>query len=169
MSTFPLAINAFRILSILLPCGTMRIYFAMSKEGYTLSPFMYVIISAIAVFPVAIAFKVIIEKVKSNQMVYERAVTVFFLTVAIIEIIPILLVVYSFSQHATVAGMDELIVPGLLVLVFMAVGAFFIFLQGKVGVPEEERQQLTIFSLIAISLSNAIPIISIVGLLMMLP
>lgn len=129
---------------------------------------MYVIISAIAVFPVAIAFKVIIEKVKSNHMAYERAVTVFFLTVAIIEIIPIILIVYAFSQKTTVAGMDELIVPLLLVFVFMAVSAFFIFLQGKVGVSKEQRQQLTVFSLIAISLSNAIPIISIVGLFTML-
>ncbi len=148
----------------------IRIRFVSSREGeHYLSPFMYVIISAIAVFPIAIAFKVIIDRVKSARMTHERGVTVFFLSVAIIEIIPILLVIYAFSQHTTVTGMDELIVPGLLVLVFMGVSAFFIFLQSFVGVSQDQKQQLTVFSLIALSISNAIPIVSIVGLFMMLP
>lgn len=102
-------------------------------------------------------------------MVHERGVTIFFITVAIIEIIPILLIIYAFSQQATVTGMDDLIVPGLLVLVFMAVSAFFIFLQSLVGSPPDQKQKLTVFALIAISLSNAIPIVSIVGLIVMLP
>lgn len=142
----------------------------LGKRGeYTLSPFIYVIASAVAVFPIAIAFKGIIDRIKSGRMAHERGVTIFFISAAIIEIIPILLIIYAFSQNATVAGMDDLIVPGLLVLVFMAVSAFFIFLQSLVGSPPDQKQQLTVFALIAISLSNAIPIVSIVGLVTMLP
>lgn len=129
---------------------------------------MYVLIAGIAVFPIAIAFKVIVDRIKADRMPIEKGQVTFLITAAVIEIIPIILIVYMFSQEPKVASMDDLIVPGLLVLVFMAIGAFFIFLQGVVGVTEDKKKQLTVFSLIAISLSNAIPIVSLVGLFMMM-
>jgi len=132
-----------------------------------MGPFIFVIIAAIAVFPTLIAFKVIIERIKAKDVTRDRGLIQFFISIAVIEIIPILLIFYAYSNLSRVSDFNEIIVPGLLIFVFVAVGAFFIFLQGNLGVPKEEKQQMRIFTLIGIALMNAIPMMCIIGLLMM--
>lgn len=133
-----------------------------------MGPFIFVIIAAIAVFPTLMAFKFIAERLKSGDISRERGMINFFISVAIIEIIPILFIVYAFTNLNTVSDMNEIIIPLLLILVFSAVGGFFIFLQGIVGVAEEDKAQMRLFSMIGFALMNAVPIICITGLFMML-
>ncbi len=132
-----------------------------------MGPFIYVLISAIAVFPALFVFKITMERIKSGEGSIEKAQMQFFLWIAIIEVIPIILFVYAFSSDETVASFEDLIVPGLLVLVFMGVNALFTLLQGKIDVPEELKGRIQTFSLIGLAMINAIPIMSIVGLIVM--
>lgn len=132
-----------------------------------MGPYIYVLISAIAVFPALIVFKVTMEKIKSGDEDIAKAQMQFFLWVAIIEVIPIILFVYAFGSGDTVAGFEEVIVPGLLVLVFMGVTALFTLLQGRIDVPEGLEGRVQVFSFIGLAMINAIPIVSLVGLITM--
>jgi hypothetical protein len=65
--------------------------------------------------------------------------------------------------------MNELLIPGIIVIFALAFAPFFIILQRFVGAPEESKQAITTFSMIGLSLANAIPFISLVALLLLLP
>lgn len=133
-----------------------------------MGPYIYVLIAALGIFPLLIVYKITMERIKSGEGSIEQAQMKFFLWVAIVEILPIILLVFAMSSTETVASFDEVMVPGLLVLVFMGVGSLFTLLQGVTDTPADVKGRVKIFSLIGMSFVNAMPIISIVGLITMI-
>src|SRR5699024_10206850 len=104
------------------------------------------------------------EKMKENPEARGAAYNNFFIGVALSEVIPIALIVFAYATTDPVLEMNDVMLPGIIILLLMAVSMFFIFMQRAVGVPEESRNVVNQFSMIAIAMSNAVPIISLVFL-----
>ncbi|WP_026909362.1 hypothetical protein [Paucisalibacillus globulus] len=133
------------------------------------SAYYFALAAILAVIPILLIFKVNIEKIKENPSDVGSAQTKFFIGVAIAEVIPIILIVLGLMDLTPASSIEELYIPGLIVILCMVFAPFFILLQRSVGVPEEAKQKVTTFSMIAWAMVNAIPFISIVGLLLILP
>ncbi|MDY0409455.1 hypothetical protein ACFFIS_01585 [Virgibacillus soli] len=134
-----------------------------------MSPYLYVIATVLAVIPTAIIFKICTEKIKENPDRKERVQTMFFVGVALAELIPIILIVFGFIHMQQVEAIEELFIPGILILILMGFATFFMFLQRTFDVEKEMKNFMNTFAMIGVTLSSAIPIISIVSLMMMLP
>ncbi|MUK89697.1 hypothetical protein GMD78_15110 [Ornithinibacillus sp. L9] len=134
-----------------------------------MSPYVFSLAAVLAVVPMLIVFKINIEKLKENPENIGKLQTNFFIGAAISEAIPLILIVFGIANMETVAATDELLIPGIIVILTMVIGSFFVFLQRSVGVPEELKEQVTTFAMVGVALINAIPIISIVSLMMMAP
>ncbi|KNE21580.1 hypothetical protein KM914_09150 [Virgibacillus pantothenticus] len=134
-----------------------------------MSPYVFVAAAALAMIPILALFKINVEKLKQDPSLQARVQNNMMIGVAISEGLPILLIVYGFSQMESVAEISELYTPAIILLFLVIFAVFFIFLQKKVDVPEEAKAMVTQFSLISTFLVLAIPIISIVALFMMLP
>lgn len=134
-----------------------------------MGPYVFVIATILAITPILVIFKVMIERIKENPEQREKAHMQFFIGVALSEFIPIILIVYGFANLTPVASIDELYTPGLIIILFTIVAAFFIFLQRTVGVAEDIKQFINLFAMIALAMTTAIPIISIVALITMIP
>jgi len=126
--------------------------------------YFYVIAAAMAVLGVLFFFKTNVEKMKENPEVRGAAYNNFFIGVALSEVIPIALIVFAYATTDPVLEMNDVMLPGIIILLLMAVSMFFIFMQRAVGVPEESRNVVNQFSMIAIAIVNAVPIISLVFL-----
>lgn len=126
--------------------------------------YFYVIAAAMAVLGVLFFFKTNVEKMKANPEARGVAQTNFFIGVALSEVIPIALIIFAFSTTEPTFEMNDVMVPGIIILVLMVVSTFFIFLQRAVGVPEESRNIVNQFSMIAMAMANAVPIIALVFL-----
>jgi F0F1-type ATP synthase membrane subunit c/vacuolar-type H+-ATPase subunit K len=133
------------------------------------SAYLFAFAAILAVIPILLLFKMNIEKIKENPDVFASIQTKFFIGVAISEVIPLILLVFGMMDLSPAASMEELYLPGLIVILAMAFAPFFIVLQRSVGVPEEAKQAVNTFSFIGIAVANAIPLISLVCLIMMLP
>ncbi|MEN2767331.1 hypothetical protein [Ornithinibacillus xuwenensis] len=134
-----------------------------------MNAYLFALAAVLAVIPILFLFKINIEKIKENQENIGKIQTNFFIGVAIAEAIPIILIVFGMLDLSPVSSIDELIIPGIIVIFSMLFAAFFIFLQRSVGVPEEAKQAATTFSAIGLAMANAIPIVSLVSLIMMMP
>jgi len=132
-------------------------------------PYIFVAAALIAVVTILIIFKISIEKIKENPDAAEKAKINFFIGVATAEIIPILLIVYGFLNIEKVASIEELYLPGLIIILAVGIASFFIFLQRTVGVEERARQATNLFAVLSLGLVSAFPIISIVALFTMIP
>ncbi|WP_042143779.1 hypothetical protein [Paucisalibacillus sp. EB02] len=133
------------------------------------SPYYFAFASLLAVIPILLLFKVNIEKIKENPAEIGKVQTKFFIGVAIAEVIPIILIVLGMMDLTAVSTMEELYIPGQIVILSLVFSPFFIFLQKSVGVPEEAKQVVNTFSFIGMAMANAIPFISLVCLIMLLP
>ncbi len=134
-----------------------------------MGPYMFVIATILAITPIMIILKVTMERIKENPDQRNKAQTQFFIGVALSEAIPIILIVYGFSNLTAVASIEELYIPGLIIILFTVVAALFIFLQRTVDVEEELKQVIDSFAMVALAMTTAIPIISIVALFSMIP
>ncbi|WP_010099224.1 hypothetical protein [Ornithinibacillus scapharcae] len=123
----------------------------------------------LAVISILLVFKKNVDKLKENPEEYGNIQTKFFIGVAIAETIPLILIVFGLMNASPASSMEDLYIPGAIVIFSMIFAAFFIFLQRSVGVPEESKQKVTHFSMLVLMLINAIPIVSLVGLFMMMP
>jgi F0F1-type ATP synthase membrane subunit c/vacuolar-type H+-ATPase subunit K len=132
-------------------------------------PYIFVAAAALAVIPILILFKVNVEKLKENPEVRGKVQTNFMIGVAVSEAIPIILIVFGFVNMEPVGSMEELYIPGLIIMFIMAFSVFFIFLQKNVGVDTATKAVINAFSIVSIPLSTAIPLISLIGLLLMAP
>jgi len=133
------------------------------------SAYYFAFASLLAVISILLVFKVNVEKLKENPKEVGQIQTKFFIGVAIAEAIPIILVVFGLMDLTAVSSMEELYIPGLIVILSLVFAPFFVFLQKSVGVPEDAKQVVNTFSFIGMAMANAIPFISLVGLIMMLP
>lgn len=129
----------------------------------------FALASVIGTVSIAIVFKIALEQLKNAPGERERAQTYFFIRVAIAEVIPIILLILGFSYLDTVSDMSELVIPGFFIILSLMIGPFFIFLQSKVDVPEKSKPAVNTFTFIGLSIITGIPIVSLVGLLLLLP
>lgn len=134
-------------------------------------PAQYIFVAAavLAVIPILVLFKVNMEKLKEDPKQREKIQTRFMIGVALSEAIPILLIVWGFIEVAPVSSMEELYIPGIIVIFIMVFAAFFIFLQKSVGVAPEAKQTINSFAMVSIPIAMAIPIIALVSLFTMMP
>lgn len=133
-----------------------------------MSPYLFVVAALLAVLPILLIFKISIESIKENPNDYMKVQQRFFIWVAVAEIIPILLIIYGFSNMDTVYPIEELLLPGIIVLFTIGFASLFIFLQRIIDVNEESRGIIQQFVMLSIALVNAIPLISIVSLFLMM-
>ncbi|MBP2076179.1 hypothetical protein [Oceanobacillus polygoni] len=126
-----------------------------------MSPYMFTAAAIIAVIGILIVFKVNLDKIKEDPEQVAKAQSNFFIGVAIIEILPLIMIVFALI-HAVPLPIEEIYIPAFIIIILMAFAMFFIFLQRKVDVEEDRKQAVNQFSIIAIALANAIPIIALV-------
>jgi F0F1-type ATP synthase membrane subunit c/vacuolar-type H+-ATPase subunit K len=135
-----------------------------------MSPAYYFAAAAIlASLSILLIFKINIEKLKENPDNVGAIQTKFFIGVAIAELLPIIFIILGLVNLTTASSIEELYLPGIIVIFAMVFGPLFILLQRSVGVPEEAKQKVMTFSMIGMALANAIPFVSLVGLFMMMP
>ncbi|SES87701.1 hypothetical protein SAMN05216389_10316 [Oceanobacillus limi] len=134
-----------------------------------MSPYVFVLAAVLAVIPILFFYKINLEKLKENPTLKEKYQTNLFIGVGISEAIPIILIVFGMANMETVGSFDELLIPGMIVILIMAIGSFFVLLQRSVDVTKENKEAVNTFSFVSLALMNAIPIISIVSLFMMAP
>ncbi|WP_087973594.1 hypothetical protein [Oceanobacillus rekensis] len=126
-----------------------------------MSTYLFVAAAVIAVIGIMIVFKINMDKIKENPEQLENAQQKFFIGVAMSESIPILLVIFALI-NAEPVPVEDLYLPMAIVILMMVFAAFFIFLQRNVDVEKAQKQQVNTFSMIALMLANAIPIIALV-------
>ena len=131
--------------------------------------YYFVIATALAVLPIAFIFKISLERLIEDPSSIEKTQTKFFLWIAVVETLPILFVIFGFINAEPVQTMNELMMPGIIVVMLAAFGVIFILLQRLSRIPEEIKGTVNTFVAIGIALINSIPIISIVALLTMMP
>lgn len=134
-----------------------------------MGPYIFVIATIIAIVPILIISKIAMDRIKESPEQREKIYSQFFIGIALSETIPIILIIYGFANLSAVANIEELYTPGLIIILFTIVAAIFIFLQRAVDVTEEIKGMVSTFSLIALAMTTAIPIISIVALFSMIP
>ena len=133
------------------------------------SAYLFASAAILACISILLIFKINIEKIKENPEEIAKVQTKFFIGVAVAETIPIILIILGMMDLSPASSMEELYIPGLIVILALIFAPFFIFLQKSVGVPEEAKQTVNSFSMIGIGMANAIPLVSLVCLIMMMP
>jgi|GEM_PF-6363698 len=136
-----------------------------------MSPYIFVVAAALAVIPMLIIFKVTIERIKEDPSpaTRKKATTQFFIGIFLSEVIPIILFIYGFANLVPADQMEDLFVPGLIILLLILISGLFVFMQRTFDVPAELKDQLNVFAVIGFAVTNTIPILTIVGLIMMIP
>lgn len=128
-------------------------------------PYLFAAAALLAGVGIMIVFKINLDKVKDNPENAEKAKNNFFIGTAIVETIPIVLIVFALI-NATDYSMQEVYVPISIIIATMVFSLFFIFLQRRVDVDEESRRTVNSFAIVALALSNSIPLVSLIMLLM---
>lgn len=134
-----------------------------------MNPYIFVIAVAIAILPILIIYKVTIERIKEQPKQLAKAQTQFLIGSALSEVIPIILIVYGFSNLAPVEDIQELYIPGIIIILITSISAFFILLQRTVGVEKDIQGIVNQFAILSLSITSALPIISIIALVSMIP
>src|SRR5690625_451288 len=124
---------------------------------------------ALSVLPIAIIFKISMDRLKENPEERFSIQQKFFIWVFISEIIPIILVVFGFVNMAPAEKIIDMLVPAIIIVAIILFGVVFIFVQRLVDVPADMKEMMTTFTLIGISLMFSMPIISTVAFFSMLP
>lgn len=132
------------------------------------SVYYFVLAVLIAVIGISVNFKFHIDKMKDNPTDQGKIQTKFFIANAIIEIIPIILVVWGFMNTRPVSSTADLLIPIAITIIATLFGVLFIFLQSKVDVTEEIKAFIRSFTFIGLMMILAFPIIAIVAMLLML-
>ena len=125
--------------------------------------YIFVIAAAVAVFGILMMYKKNVERLKENPSQVAEVHKNFFIGTAVIEALPIVLLILGFVNVEPVP-MEQIYLPAIIVIMLIAFSVFFIFLQRAVGTDEDSKQVVTSFSMIAVMMSNAIPIIALVFL-----
>lgn len=134
-----------------------------------MSPYLFVMATIVSVIPILFIFKITVERMKDDPSLIQKAQIQFFLWVAILEIIPIILIIYGMANIESVSRIEELYMPGIIILLVSGFAALFIFLQRTFDVEEDLKETMNMFAMISLAMTNAIPIMSIVSLFLMMP
>lgn len=125
---------------------------------------LYVVAALMAVLGVVFFYKMNVEKLKENPDNAPKIHTSFFIGVAASEVIPIGFLILALVTIDPIYSVSDVILPAVLIGLIMVFSIFFIFMQRSIGVPEESKQTINQFSMIALAMSMAVPILSIVFL-----
>ncbi|MGP4063897.1 hypothetical protein ACTWPF_03175 [Oceanobacillus sp. M65] len=131
--------------------------------------YYFVAAAVLAALPILTLYKVLVGKLKEEPSAQASIQQKFFIGVALSETIPLLLIVFGYINITPVNSVEELYIPGLIVLFIMAYAVFFIFLQRNVDVTPEAKPIVQSFTLISLALALGVPIIALVSLFMMMP
>ena len=127
--------------------------------------YYFVAATLLAIIPILVVFKITIEKLRENPEDREQLFTRFFILVFGIEVLPIILVILGNINQEKVSDISELYVPGLTIILAYVFAYIFITMQ-RINDTEVDTRM---FRIIAFALTSAIPIVSIVMLITMLP
>lgn len=134
-----------------------------------MNPYLFVLATLLAIVPILVIFKVSMERIKENPRSASKSQVQFMIGVALSDMIPIIIIIYAFMNIATVQDITELYSPGIIIILSVIIALFFIFLQRIVDVEKEAKNIVDSFTLISMALVVSIPIISIIGLVSMIP
>ncbi|MBM7573573.1 hypothetical protein [Aquibacillus albus] len=143
---------------------------------------LFVLASAIAVVGIVTAFKqmmVVVEgKLEKEEVVstnsLQKQLSGFFIRVALIESIPIVLIVFGFIQMETwVGNQSDILLPLIIIIIILVFGIINVFLsRGSLlafnDLPKEAKTFIQTLIFIGMAMVSAIPIISIVAMFIML-
>ncbi|WNF38347.1 hypothetical protein RJD24_07960 [Bacillaceae bacterium IKA-2] len=141
---------------------------------------LFVIAAYIAVIGIFIAYKQLLatieERINDNEIVtqgnFQKEMSRFFIKVPLIEIVPILLIIFGFIQLEDVQGtgqLSDIIIPFGFVLIVLVFGITNVLLLRArlVSIKDIDNQSkpfINALSFIGISLLAAIPIVSFVAM-----
>ena len=134
-----------------------------------MSPYVFVIATVLALIPILIIFKVSIERIKEDNKIAQKAQLHFMIGAALSEIIPIIIIIYGFNNLTAVESIDELYVPGIIILLAMGISSFFILLQRIVDVNQDIKAIVNQFTFLSLAMTASLPIISMISLVLMMP
>lgn len=131
--------------------------------------YLFVVAAILAAVSISVLFKINIGKIKEQPELANKVQTNFFIGVAISEAIPLILLIFGIINTETVSSIEQLFIPAIIIILTIVCASFFLFLQSKVDVIEENKASVTTFTAIGIAMVNAIPLISLVFLFTLTP
>ncbi|WP_100009931.1 hypothetical protein [Lentibacillus sediminis] len=134
-----------------------------------MTSYIFVIAAWLAALPTLVLFKKYLDQLKKDPSQSQAVLQKFSIGASVSEIIPIILLVYGFTQVQAVQDASELFIPGILILLLLVLIVIFIFMQRMVDVEPEAKQNVGNFANMALGLSCAIPIACLVALFTMMP
>jgi F0F1-type ATP synthase membrane subunit c/vacuolar-type H+-ATPase subunit K len=153
-------------------------------EGMLSPVWLFVIAAIIAVFGIIFGFKVMIAGIESklenkiplNQQTLQPELTRFFITIGIVETIPIILLVLGFSQLDTLYNQqpgDKIMIPFSIVIITILFGIINVVITrsrlfNENELTNESRNLINTIAFIGIGMVSAVPSISIIALLLLL-
>src|SRR5699024_12629572 len=93
--------------------------------------YIFTLASIIPIIDIAILFKLTLTKLVSNTEPVPKIIIRFFITVAIIEIILIILFVYGFANRETAASIEEVLVSSIILIHVLVACYSFVFFKKK--------------------------------------
>lgn len=141
---------------------------------------LFVAATVIAVFGILFSFKKLIvqvqTKIENGKEItieaFQQEQTRFFINVAIVETIPILLMVYGFAQMEQLSVRINIFLHLLIIVIVLIIALVNVFIIRRdtlsYGEPSKEgKNTVNTFMFIAIALLSAIPTVSVIALLIM--
>jgi F0F1-type ATP synthase membrane subunit c/vacuolar-type H+-ATPase subunit K len=143
---------------------------------------LFVIAAIIADVGILYSFRKLISPIQANieegkeinMETFQKEQTRFFIRVAVVEAIPILLIVFGFAQIEQYVGTINVLFPlAIIIAVFLfAVIRVFTIRRDSVGfkneAPESTKNLVNTYVFIGIALLSAIPLVSVVAISLMI-
>lgn len=126
--------------------------------------YYFVLATVIATIPMIINFKVTIGKIRQNPETFQQVAQKFIIINALIEFIPIILIVLGFIQEISIRHISELYVPGLIVISIYACALLIVMMEENF----DRDEQITVFRVLSLFFISAIPLLSIIGMILQL-
>lgn len=140
-----------------------------------MAPYLVAAAAAIAVFGIIIAYRKSHQAILEGQSNYTKIQNKFFMNVAIIEALPIILIIFGFMMaDGQTFSMAEIYIPLAIVIALIIFSVFIVFSQISQATHLQRSNQIDTktlniarsMSIMALALANAIPIVSLVFMLM---
>lgn len=143
----------------------MLVVLKMNHQGDVhMEAYFFVVATLLAVLPTMVIFKWALNNIRREPEKQQHFFMRFFIYVGIVEAIPIILIVLGLINVQPIAQFDDLFTPLSIVVITYIVAAIYIFMQ-RVDDIDVNTLQLR---MTALAFSSAIPIVSVVGLLLMI-
>src|SRR5699024_9928139 len=111
-----------------------------------MNQYIFVVATLLLVIQLVFSFNISVKWMIENTEQFIKTPVYFFIWVAMIETIPIILIVFGMMNITPVQTMEELHTPGLIILLLMGFAIFFIFLQRTFDVTDDMKHSLHQFA-----------------------